>query len=319
MKRLVRIMVSIGWYMMPVISVLPFVSCGGQALAKVAAERDTCVFTLPNPPAVLTGVAERAEYVAGHYWQGLDYANAAWLADSAALEQVFVYWIPVLAQLSPDSRAKVAGTVITHGKGHPAMQLRLGELAELYFHEPNSPYRSEELYIPILHALVEVSHIKDIYKERYCYQLEKALMNRPGTHATDFAFVTREQRTQRLSDIRSDYVLLYFFNPDCHDCKRVAAYITASPVFSSLLEYKRLTVLAVYPDEDLLVWKKHLYSMPEEWIVARYANDADRKAYDLPAIPNLYLLNWEKKVIWKDASAELIENWLRDEIQKLDK
>lgn len=312
MNRRIKTMTftGMGYDILMCIGMLLFASCGGQAPAKSAAQRDTCVFTLPVPPSVLTGVEERAEYVAGHYWQGLDYADSAWLADSAALEQIFVDWIPVLELLPPESRAEAVGTVITCGKEHAAMQLRLGELAELYFHDPNSPYRNEELYIPILNALIETPHIQDIYKERYRYQLEKALMNRPGTRAADFSFLTSEHRSGRLSAVKGDFTLLYFFNPDCPDCRHVAAYISRSHIFSSLSAAGRMTVLAVYPDEDLQAWEKHLHALPEDWIVARYAASSDREAYDLPAIPCLYLLDRDKTVLLKDAPVEKIEAWL---------
>lgn len=289
---------------------------GVQASANSPAGCDSCVFTLPTVPASMTEVVQRAEYVAVHYWQGLDYSDTAWLADPLALEQVFVDWIPVVAQLPPDRLAIAAETVITHGNGYPAMQQRLGELSEIYFYEPDSPYRNEELYIPILHALMAAPAIGGIYKKRYQYQLDKAMKNSPGTQASDFTFITSEHMSQRLSDFRSDYVLLYFFNPDCSECRKTAAYISASPVFSALLEDKRLTVLAVYPFEDLQAWDRSIDEMPRGWIVAHYAGEDDRNSYHLLSIPSLYLLDREKNVILKDACVALIENRLRGEMYK---
>lgn len=296
------------------LGVLLLVSCGSRTSAIGGEQRNKCAFIIPVPPVMMSGVSERAEYIAEHYWQGLDYTDTAWLADSLALEQVFVDWISVLAKLPQETRVRVAGTVITHGKSHTVMQVRLGELAELYFYEPDSPYRNEELYIPILDALIASPYIEDIYKERYRFQLEKALRNRPGTQAADFKFITKQMQVQQLSDIHSDYILILFFNPDCHDCKRVIDYINSSNVFSILLKNKCLTILAVYPDEDLGAWKRYLHSMPNEWIVARYESEADRCRYYLPAIPSLYLLDVEKKVILKDAPVELIEAWLEGKI-----
>lgn len=261
-------------------------------------------------------VTGRADSIACHYWQRLNYADNAWLNDSTALEQMFVDWIPLLTQLTPESQSKAAETVITYGNDYPAMQLRLGELAELYFNEPNSPYRNEELYIPVLRALIAAPHIENPYKDRYRYQLEKALMNRPGTQAADFTFITRGQRKHSLYDLKSEFILLYFFNPDCNDCKRVAAYISESSVFSALVKSRQLTILAIYPDEDLQAWERHAHAMAPEWIVARYADVISREAYYLPAIPNLYLLDREKKVILKDVPVELIENWLWREMKK---
>lgn len=296
------------------ISLLQFASgklCGQTANVT---RQGSCSFALPVVPTVLTQVAARAEYVAEHYWHGLDYANTAWLGDSSGIEQIFVDWIPVLAELPQEKRARVAETIITCGNGYPAMQLRLGELAECYFNGPNSPYRNEDLYIPVLRALIADSKIEDIYKERYRFQLERALKNRRGTPAADFAFITREHQRHRLADLNSDYVLLYFFNPDCSECKRVTAYVGGSSVFSALLDSKRLTILALYPDDDLTAWENHIRNMPQGWTVARYADAASREAYYLPAIPNLYLLDGEKKVILKDAPVELIERWLQSNI-----
>lgn len=264
----------------------------------------------------MTHPAEQAAYVIEHYWQGLDYADTAWLADSAALEQVFVGWIAQLAQQSEVLPDEVVAAVISCGNDYPRMQLRLLELAEHYFNDPNSPYRNEELYIPILKAFISAPAIDSLHKMRPRVQLESAMKNRPGTKAADFAFVTRDGRTQRLSELHGGYVLLYFFNPDCHDCKRVANYIAGSACFSGLLLKGSLSVLAIYPDEDLDAWKKYAHSLPQEWIVARYAHPDARKAYDLPAIPNLYLLGPDGTVLLKDAPVERIEDWLPDKVHR---
>lgn len=276
---------------------------------------DSCVFRLPYPPAGITRVADRAEYVASHYWQGLDYSDKAWLVDSLALEQIFVDWIPVLAQLPTDSRANVAATVISNDKNHPDMQLRLCELAELYFCGRNSPYRNEEIYIPIVSALINDPGIDAVRKEYYRHQLDRILKNRPGMSAADFAFKTAKNRRGHFYGVKSDYVLLYFFNPDCGMCRQTTEYIKKSQVFSALSAEKRLTILAVYLGDDLRLWKSNLKTMPKDWTVVRYAGEMDRTAYDLSTIPEFYLIDAKKTVILKDASVEEVENWLRAEVR----
>ena len=275
---------------------------------------DSCVFRLPYPPVGITRVADRAEYVASHYWQGLDYSDKSWLSDTLALEQIFVDWIPVLAQLPPDSRAKAAATVILYGKDYPDMQLRLCELAELYFCGRNSPYRNEEIYIPIVQALINDSGIDTVRKVYYRHQLERILKNRPDTLAADIAFSTAKRRRGHLYGLLSDYVLLYFFNPDCGMCRQATEYIKKSQVLSSLSAERRLTILAVYPGDDLRLWKSNLKATPEDWTVARYAGKTDRTAYDLSSIPEFYLLDAKKTVILKDASIEEVEAWLQAEV-----
>lgn len=297
-------------------SALALVSCNGENRSTNGGTDTAPKYVLPAPPAVLIDRTERTTYIIEHYWQGLDYADTAWLGDTPALEQVFGEWAALLACQPAGRNTEAAAEAIARGNDYPDMQLRLLELADHYFNDPNSPYRNEELYIPILKAVLEAPNIADIDKVRPRYQLERAMMNRAGTRAADFAFTTREGRTQRLSDLHGGYVLLYFFNPDCHDCKRVAAYIAESPVFPDARKQGSLSILAIYPDEDMEAWTRHAHEMPAGWIVGRYANPADRVAYDLPAIPSLYLLDRNKRVILKDAPVERIEEWLFDKVDQ---
>lgn len=268
------------------------------------------VIVWPQPPVMMTNEADRAAYVAENYWRGLDYNDTTWIADTAALNKAFADWMPLLAQLPPEQRSVAAASVVSFGHGHPAMQLRLAEMAEEYFNQPNSTYRNEELYIPILQALVADTRIDNIYKERYSFQLSVAMRNRQGSKATDFEYITSKGQTKCLSDIKAEYTLLYFLNPDCNACRATTDYIRRSQVLTAVQGGGLLTVLAVYPDEDLKAWQRNIGELPSEWILSRYAKDSDRKAYDLPAIPCLYLLDKDKNVILKDAPIELIEAWI---------
>lgn len=65
---------------------------------------------------------------------------------------------------------------------------------------------------------------------------------------------------------------------------------------------EKVTVLAVYTEGDVDVWKKSLRDMPEGWIVVHDNTVVKEKAlYDLKAMPSIYLLDGHKKVILKDA------------------
>lgn len=74
----------------------------------------------------------------------------------------------------------------------------------------------------------------------------------------------------------------------------------------------KLKILAVYPDEDLDAWKGHVSVMLKDWINSydKSVSLKNDEIYDLKAIPTLYLLNKEKKVLLKDATFQQIENYL---------
>lgn len=288
-------------------------SCGGGAPRKAGDGSGSAAFhriVMPVPPASLAGEYQQA-YVLDHYWDSFDASDAAWIADTAALERAFAGWVGLLGALPRQEAVKYPGALIRRAGRNPAVQLRLSEIAEHYFADPNSPYRSEELFIPVLEAVIAAPGIDTLYKIRPRSLLASAMKNRPGTKAADLTYTLGSGAAGRLSDIRAEYTLLIFYNPGCADCVRTGDYIGRSEVFSALISSGRMKVLAIYPDGDTEAWLAHLPQMPAGWIVGRSRiGRIGDSPYDLPAIPCLYLLDRNKTVVLKDAPVERIEAWL---------
>ena len=97
-------------------------------------------------------------------------------------------------------------------------------------------------------------------------------------------------------------------------CERIRAEIVASPLLSEMIRAGRLEVLALYPDEDLTAWRAHAPQVPSLWINAYDAGARISKEefYDLKAIPSMYLLDRDKRVLAKDAFEVGYIEWLLD-------
>ena len=285
-------------------------SSGAQDIPSVAV--DVPELFVPQPPAMLSGDSLRMAWMAEHYWDNLDWGDARGIADTAALESYFTPWAQLLARTMPElEAARLSGALFRKGNGHPDMQLRLLDAAEYFWHHPNSPFRSEELFIPALEAVVKAPGIDSLYKVRPRSQLASALKNRPGMRAADFTYTMGSGAIARLSGLRAEYLLLMFYNPGCPECSRLEEYILRSDVFAPLIASDRLKVLAIYPDEDVEAWREHLPQMPAGWTVGHAPMEKDgTAAYDLPGIPALYLLGRDKTVLVKDRPVAVIEAWL---------
>ena len=86
-------------------------------------------------------------------------------------------------------------------------------------------------------------------------------------------------------------------------CRDIQQQILASEIISQLQAAGHLKVVALYPDQDITLWKAH--PLPAEWI-----NGYDKgcvveknRLYDLRAIPALYLLDSQKRVLVKDSTS----------------
>ena len=83
---------------------------------------------------------------------------------------------------------------------------------------------------------------------------------------------------------------------------------------SSMISSGNLAVLNIYIDEDLQAWREYMPIYPEEWyngfdpdLVIRTDN-----LYSVRAIPSLYLLDNDKRVIMKDAPENKLFNYLNN-------
>ncbi len=242
----------------------------------------------------------------GNYWRNFNFNDTTWLSHDKELEKIFAVWAEGILNAYYDCDTVMSREPITKAANNTRMLQRFMDMADECFRNPISPWRCEELYIPMLEEALKSPIAYETDKMRWRNLLETASMNRQGQTASDFEYITTKNKTGQMHNISTTWTLLYFFNPGCHDCERVSQIITESPVINALIDCGKITILAIYPDEDLSEWKKHNGQLPKTWIEARYMSQKDRDKYDLPAIPNLYLLDSNKKVIIKDGNIEEI-------------
>lgn len=287
---------------------------GAKAKVKSEAPKIECPklsFTPPAVPALITDPVEQLDYVVQHYWDNYNFKDSLLLANKDITDQAFSNFLYMLMESPHGVAQKGVNTLLGRAFAAEGGAFeRFTDLFELYFYDPNSPCRNEELYIEVLNYIVGNEKIEPINKIRPESQLRMALKNRVGAKATDFEYTLKSGAVGHLYDLNSDYTLLFFNNPDCHDCARVKKFISSSVVFNELCAGGELEILSIYPDADLELWKSAKYpSMMINGYDADLTITSD-ELYDLKAIPTLYLLDAEKRVILKDAPVEGIEMWL---------
>ena len=276
-------------------------SCGNRkaSSAKAKAPRQFVPVTIPS---TITDPESQRIYACEHFWDKIDLADSTFFAeiDTMQMLQAFMAWVG--NNMNPNDGTYVAKFMDKAAK-YPHSLRYFSMLAERVLYDPNSPLRSDELYIPVLEAQLSAQFYDEYERLVPQYDLELARRNRIGSRATDFRFTMGSGRTSSLYAVKADYTLVYINNPGCPMCRDIQQAIEHSPLLSEMIADARLTVLAIYPDRDLAEWRKH--PLPSEWI-----NGYDegcvieqQRLYDLRAIPSLYLLDKDKRVLVKDSSS----------------
>lgn len=240
--------------------------------------------------------------------------NSGKLDHAPCSQQSFADWVQDVQSLGDKEKADAIVELFSQTSCNAEKTLELFQLSEQFFNDPNSPFRDEDLFIAALKCVINDSVIGEGDKERPKELLRVAMMNRPGSRASDFEYVDRDGRKGSLHKYLdgSPLTILYFFNPECADCERVGKLMMQSEVLERKLKEGEIAILALYPDEDLGAWNRHVDEYPSSWTVARYSAREDAEAYDLPAIPAFYLLDKGKSVVLKDRPIEEVIAYLEN-------
>lgn len=265
------------------------------------------------PPVMMTDPQERADYLVTHFWDKFNFRDTMYCHAPDITERAFVDFIALFPHTSSFSRiSEGVNKLLDAAEVENVMYTYFCSKAEHYLYDPNSPMRNDEYLIPFLEHIVNSSKVMDVYKIRPRYQLDLACRNRIGSKAENFTYTLASGKTGDLYGISAKYLLLMFYDPDCAQCQRTTEMLKNSTALTAGISSGNVKVLAVYPDEDLEAWRKHIKDIPSAWVNGynKSLSVKNKEIYDVKARPTLYLLDKDKKVIFKDTSTGNIHEYL---------
>lgn len=261
----------------------------------------------PELPSLITEPQERASYYVRHYWDHYSLADTAFI-HSNQTEQLFADFLDALQYTDSNVCTNALQNMMTYMEANETAYGHFCFLSEKYLYDPNSPMRNEDYYIVVLEQMIASPRLTEYDKIRPADQLQQARKNRPGMTATDFTYITPTGEVSKMSRLKAEFTLLFFYDPDCTNCKENERILSEVPLVLNLQKEGRLRILAVYPDDNKKEWLLNASKMPEGWIIGwnKQGDIRSQQLYDIRATPTLYMLDKQKKVIVKDAPLEKI-------------
>ncbi len=177
-------------------------SCGGpkKPAAKAPATRE---FPMVEIPAMITEPQERAQWLSLHFWEPFTKTDKLYFCDSTTvngvpsekLEQQVGLFATLLQQLplpvGQEAMKAAFGRLEAFQEARPEGNVfpETSALISRYFYDPNSPVRSEDLYLPFVSRLASSGLVDEQDRGRYAWEAQVCSLNQTGTPAADFTFV----------------------------------------------------------------------------------------------------------------------------------
>ena len=158
---------------------------------------------------------EQRDYLREHYWDRFDFADTLFVreADTAQMVEAYARWVALISDRPAD--AAPMDSLMRRASASRPMLAYFTMLAQQVIHDPNSPQRNDEFYIPVMQAVLASPYYDEYERIGPAYDLAMASQNRLGQRANDFRYTLASGATGTLYGVKAEYTLLFINNPGC--------------------------------------------------------------------------------------------------------
>lgn len=290
-------------------------ACGGSAVNPAQEHR---AFPRVSIPAMVTEPSAKLQYALEHYWdaffEGSGPTDTGFVlgVPKAEVEKAFSTYAAMMIDAPRTLSGRAASRMFDILEEKQAADTSnhcyavMTAFVSKYFYDPNSPLRDEDTYLPFARRMAASVFTHPDSRPAYEFEAKMCAINPRGSVAPDFAFRDAAGRTHRLSEVKAQHILLFFSNPGCTACREIEEDLMAPAWMEDALKTGRVAVVSVYIDGEIDKWKAYEPNYPRSWITGYDPSGTLREdnIYDIRAIPSLYLLDSERKVVFKDAPTQ---------------
>lgn len=274
-----------------------------------------CFLEMPQPDANITNNRMLIqEYYVQHYFDNFPWTHSTILKTAVGINKVREF-CSIIAQLNRPDLDPYVLSALQSAKIDTATYFMFFDKLEKVLGDHASPYRIERLYIKMLKDMQTLPKLPAERKRHCAYELSVIDKNHEGDLAPNFNIVTDKGEKMSLYDIQSEYLLLYLQHPTCPTCQRVRKMIADFPVLNRAIANGKLTVLTVYFEDEQEIWDNYKNSEeanPNYMHGWNYDQSIEKnKLYDTRAIPYMFILDKDKRILRKNVMETQLEDVLR--------
>ena len=268
---------------------------------------------VPEPAKPVSDPIEyKYGYLANHYFDNINFSDKR-LLNTPLLEQKLGFYFKQMVPPQPDSIIeRVDQTFVKAKANNEVYNWAVRYLYNLYREAPIESNTEVYNYIGENYIILEPNRWNDkTFVKKVRSRVSKSKLNPVGEKATNLILQSPEGKKIDLYSIKANYTVLFFYNPECEACKPVS---TALSLFSKQYRAKGVEVFAVYMDQKTDIWKAAIATKGRDWINVYDPNGSAKveDKYDIYALPMIYLLDKDKKIIAKDIMVNNIEAFIQN-------
>ncbi len=250
-------------------------------------------------------------YYKDHFFDNTDLSNPGLIRTPILGSKLEQFFSQVVIQ-SPDSINKEADKLIARCQNQNEVYQYV--TSWIFNKYTTSAYMGHDAIVVHLADSIYLSGkapwISEEFKADLAKRVKRIKPNLIGNSATDLVMDSFSGQYVSLYDIRSEYTILYFWEPDCGHCKE------ATPRLKKFYDENKgsVEVFAICTTDDRQKWERYITDNNLDWIngwdPARISHFDFY--YNVESTPLIYILDRNKKIIAKKLGVENIGPFIKE-------
>lgn len=146
-------------------------------------------------------------------------------------------------------------------------------------------------------------------------RVQRLKPNLLGKQAPKLILLDTLMRPVNALNIKANYMVLYFYDPDCGHCKKKTPQLR--DLYNSKLKDLGVVVVGADIKKEVDKWKKYVKDQKLNWVNLADPNMQSnfRYEYNIDTTPQVYVLDANKKIIAKKLDVDQVEEFIEKQIE----
>lgn len=258
-------------------------------------------------PDVPDSIQDKACYYRTHFWDGVDFNDPRLKRTPGFFNKMNYFFFGILYHADADTICRHADLLISRFENDSSMMRYFLDFIMPKYYRSTKNIGWDQVWCYLVHRFYEPNRSGFAYpgdissKVKQAQFLEKSLIGAMGAEL----FMADTNQSPNANDWISShrfpnkYVILWFWDPDCHHCQEQTATLISLYDSLSRSGNKPFEVYAVGYESDVAKWKKYVrqHNLPFVNVGGNNVNIDYQEAYNVHGAPTMIILNADRQII----------------------
>ena len=260
-----------------------------------------------DTPDVPDSIEDKPCYYRTHYWDGVDFNDARLKRTPDLFNKMNYFFFGILYHADADTICLYADRLISRFENDSSMMRYFLDFIMPKYYRSTKNIGWDQVWCYLVHRFYQTNRSGFAYpgdissKVKQAQFLEKSLI---GAMGAELFMADTNQSSNADNWISSHrfpnkYVILWFWDPDCHHCQEQTASLITLYDSLSRSGNKIFEVYAVGYESDVAKWKKYVrqHNLPFVNVGGNNVNIDYQEAYNVHGAPTMIILNADRQII----------------------